>query len=103
MLDAGVPHVPGATVWQVSPDREIGVAVAGLAQVVTADAVIIATGALERPFPVPGWTLPGVMTVGAAQIALKAHGLAAPNAVFAGTGPLLYLVVDQYRRAGIPV
>ena len=29
------------------------------------------TGALERPFPIPGWTLPGVMTAGAAQILLK--------------------------------
>ena len=31
---------------------------------------LIATGAMERPFPIPGWTLPGVMGVGAAQIAL---------------------------------
>ena len=26
--------------------------------------IILATGALERPFPIPGWTLPGVMTAG---------------------------------------
>ena len=37
--------------------------------------VILATGALERPFPIPGWTLPGVMTAGAAQTMLKSSGL----------------------------
>ena len=42
--------------------------------------VIIATGSLERPFPIPGWTLPGVMTAGAAQTALKAQGLRAAAA-----------------------
>ena len=37
--------------------------------------VILATGAQERPFPIPGWTLPGVMTAGAAQILLKTAGV----------------------------
>ena len=32
---------------------------------VAARAVILATGAQERPFPIPGWTLPGVMMAGA--------------------------------------
>jgi len=95
--------VSGATVWQVSPEREIGLSVAGAARMITADAVIIATGAQERPFPLPGWALPGVMTAGAAQIALKAHGLTAADAVFVGTGPLLYLIAYQYLQAGVPV
>ena len=37
--------------------------------------IIIATGSIERPFPIEGWTLPGVMTVGAAQILMKNSGL----------------------------
>jgi NADPH-dependent 2,4-dienoyl-CoA reductase/sulfur reductase-like enzyme len=96
-------YVPRATVWQVSPDRAIGVSVAGRARLITAAAVIIATGAIERPFPVPGWTLPGVMTAGAAQIVLKTAGYVAPGAVFVGQGPLLYLVAAQYLRAGVEV
>ncbi len=103
LRNSGAGYLPGATVWQVSPQREIGVSVDGMARIITADAVIIATGAMERPFPVPGWTLPGVMSAGAAQIALKAHGLGAPDAVFVGTGPLLYLIAHQYVRAGIAV
>ena len=96
-------HVTGATVWQVSPEREIGVSKDGTARIVTAGQVIIATGAQERPFPVPGWTLPGVMSAGGAQSLLKSSGLAEPHAVFAGSGPLLYLAATQYMKAGIPI
>ncbi len=103
LRDCGVDYVPGATVWQVSPTREIGVTVDGTAMLITADQVIVATGALERPFPVPGWTLPSVMTAGSAQVLLKSAALAADGAVFAGTGPLLYLVAWQYVQAGVAV
>jgi NADPH-dependent 2,4-dienoyl-CoA reductase/sulfur reductase-like enzyme len=65
--------------------------------------VLVATGALERPFPVEGWTLPGVMTAGAAQILIKTSGAVADDAVFIGCGPLLYLVVYQYLQAGVRV
>src|SRR6185295_7229845 len=59
------------------------------------------TGALERPFPIPGWTLPGVMTAGAAQILLKSAGLVTGGrTVLAGCGPLLWLIARQYLDAG---
>lgn len=96
-------YVPGASVWWVSENREIGYSKEGASHFITAGRVIIATGAQERPVPVPGWTLPGVMTVGAAQILLKEAGLGLENAVFAGTGPLLYAAVHQYLKAGVPV
>ncbi len=72
---SGAQHVPGATVWSLSREREIGVTHGGAARIVRATRVILATGAIERPFPIPGWTMPGVMTVGAAQILLKTAGL----------------------------
>ena len=63
--------------------------------------LLIATGATDRVLPFPGWTLPGVFSLGGAQIALKGqHCLLGPRIVFAGTGPLLYLVAYQYARAG---
>ena len=66
--------------------------------------VIIATGATDRVLPVPGWTLPGVYSLGAAQIALKFQGCAiGERVVFAGSGPLLYLVAYQYAKAGAKV
>ncbi len=68
------------------------------------DRLLIATGATDRILPVPGWTLPGVYSLGAAQIALKAQGCAiGERVVFAGSGPLLYLVAYQYAKAGARV
>jgi thioredoxin reductase/bacterioferritin-associated ferredoxin len=100
---SSVEYVSGVTVWQVSREREIGISKDGSARIITADQIIIATGAQERPFPIPGWTLPGVMNAGAAQILLKSAGIAIPDAVFIGTGPLLYLIAYQYLQAGIPI
>ena len=60
--NSGAQYVSGATVWSLTPEREIGVSVRGGSRLLSARRVISATGALERPFPIPGWTLPGVMT-----------------------------------------
>ena len=97
-------HVGGAAVWQVTRDRVIHYLKDGRSQSITAGQVILCTGAMERPFPIPGWTLPGVMTAGAAQILLKSAGLApAQPAVLAGCGPLLYILAWQYLRAGVRI
>ncbi len=100
---SGVDYLDTTTVWRVTPENEIGVTRAGAARLISAKHIVIATGALERPMPLPGWTLPGVMTAGAAQVMLKSAAAVAPGAVFAGCGPLLYLIVGQYLRAGAPI
>jgi thioredoxin reductase len=92
-----------ATVWQVTEERQVGYSMDGSARMTTAPWLVLASGALERPCPVPGWTLPGVMMAGAAQTLLKSSGLAAEGAVFAGSGPLLYLVAHQYLKAGVKI
>ncbi len=98
---SGAHYVPGATVWSLSREREIGVSVGGAARILRAERVILATGALERPFPIPGWTLPGIMTAGAAQILLKSSGLLPEGpVVLAGCGPLLWLLAWQHLNAG---
>ncbi len=98
---SGVQYVPGAVVWSLSREREIGVSVGGVARLTTARRVILATGALERPFPIPGWTLPGVMAAGGAQILMKSAGLVATGrTVIAGCGPLIWLLAWQYLEAG---
>jgi NADPH-dependent 2,4-dienoyl-CoA reductase/sulfur reductase-like enzyme len=73
----------------------------GVAKAFRAPQLIIANGALERPSPIPGWTLPGVMNAGAAQIAMKTDALV-PDVpvVLAGGGPLLLLVACQLLDAG---
>jgi NADPH-dependent 2,4-dienoyl-CoA reductase/sulfur reductase-like enzyme len=98
---SGAQYVAGASVWSVSRDREIGVSFDGGSHLVRARRIVLCTGALERPFPVPGWTLPGVMTAGAAQILLKSSGIVASGrVVLAGCGPLLWLLAWQYLNAG---
>lgn len=98
---SGAEIVQGATVWSLDRALEIGISVRGGSQFVKAKRVIIATGAQERPFPIPGWTLPGVMTAGAAQTMLKSSGLApSGRTVIAGQGPLLWLLAAQILRMG---
>ena len=100
-LSSGAQYVPGASVWSLTRELEIGVSVGGGSALTGAISVILATGALERPFPIPGWTLPGVMTVGAAQALLKTSGMVPRGrTVIAGTGPLLWLLAWQYLNAG---
>jgi NADPH-dependent 2,4-dienoyl-CoA reductase/sulfur reductase-like enzyme len=98
---SGASIVNGATVWSLDRALTVGVSIAGQARLVKARRVIIATGSLERPFPIPGWTLPGVMTAGGAQTLLKAQGLVPTGrTVMAGSGPLLWLLAAQILRAG---
>lgn len=99
----GAVYRPGASVWFVGADGEVAYSVDGHAHRVRGQRLVLATGAMERPWPIPGWTLPGVMTAGAVQILLKTTALVHRDPVFAGSGPLLYLVVAQYLRLGIPV
>lgn len=97
-------HISGHTVWQLGQDGSIWSTDGAKAQAFQAKHIVIATGALERPVPVPGWTLPGVMTAGAAQILLKTSGMIPDgNVVVVGSGPLLLLVADQLIKAGASV
>lgn len=90
-----------ATVWAIEPDGEVFWFDANGAHSVVARNVLLATGTTERPLPIPGWTLPGVMTVGAAQIALKTGGLLPDKGTWlAGQGPLLLLYATQVLEAG---
>jgi NADPH-dependent 2,4-dienoyl-CoA reductase/sulfur reductase-like enzyme len=114
---SGAGYIPGATVWAAqrlasraaapevagdpAPAWELAYSVEGAAHLLHARHVLLATGAQERPFPIPGWTLPGVVGAGAAQIMLKSAGMAPDGTtVLAGSGPLLYLLAWQYLNAG---
>ena len=60
----GVDVLTDALVWGIF-DRDVMVFHDGRSEVMTPNAVVMATGAYDRPVPFPGWTLPGVMTAGA--------------------------------------
>ena len=82
---SGAEYLPQTSVWQIDASRNVFTRSNGRAERIAAKQVLIATGAMERPVPIPGWTLPGVMTCGAAQTLLKSTG-AVPDGRFVLAG-----------------
>ncbi|GAB2178536.1 FAD/NAD(P)-dependent oxidoreductase [Dongia sp. agr-C8] len=102
-IQGEIDYRPGSTVFDISDNRLI-LLCDGKREEVGFDRLILATGAMDRVMPLPGWTLPGVTTLGGAQIALKHQGCAIGHRVaFLGSGPLLYLAAYQYAKAGATV
>jgi octopine oxidase subunit A len=98
---SGADYRPGAQVWQIQDGWRLFLTAGGKTSVVAARAILLATGAQERPAPFPGWTMPGVMTVGAAQILLKSGGLLPEGSLWiAGAGPLPLLYASQVLSLG---
>lgn len=98
----GGTYLPGAELWEIeaTPPR-VFLTFEGRAQLLEPRFVVLATGAQERPMPFPGWQLPGVMTVGSAQILLKTARQIPDRPVWlAGTGPLMLLLARQLIEAG---
>jgi len=102
-LAGAVEYRPDTLAWNVAGGRA-HVVHDGRHEAIAYDRLIIASGACDRVLPFPGWTLPGVFSLGGAQIALKHQGCAIGERVaFVGSGPLLYLVAWQYAKAGAGV
>ncbi len=106
MFDALRPRIdyrPETLAWNVY-DGAVHLLRGAQSEALKFDGLILAPGATDRIMPLPGWTLPGVFSLGGAQIALKAQACAiGARCVFLGTGPLLYLVAYQYAKAGAVV
>ena len=97
----GADYRPGTSVFEVGSGH-LGVLRDGVASRLATAEIILATGAMERPVPLPGWTLPGVMSAGAAQSLLKASDMVPEGrVVLAGSGPLLFLLALQLAEAGV--
>jgi thioredoxin reductase len=74
------------------------------ARAVTAARILLAPGAHDRPVVFPGWTLPGVLTAGAAQTIVKTQRvLPGERIVFAGSGPLALAFPAQLDHYGANV
>ena len=105
---SGATVVRSASVVDVVPRPQGAFMVRGEwaagALLVAADVIVLATGARERFLPFPGWTLPGVIGVGAAQALLKCGAsFSGKRVVIAGSGPLLLPVASALRANGAVV
>jgi NADPH-dependent 2,4-dienoyl-CoA reductase/sulfur reductase-like enzyme len=100
----GIDILRGTRVWGHSGSRELYAVSRTARYILRCRALVLATGAFERGVPFPGWTLPGVMTTGAAQTLLRSY-LVAPGrrVLLAGNGPLNLQVAAELAAAGVRV
>ncbi len=116
-IKAGAELRPGVSVWGLFPESNPEAEwYLGLAPVLPgeegdktlfglgAKTVIVASGAVQNPVPFPGWTLPGVITAGAAQTLLNLHFVKpGQRAAVVGVDPLALSVAGLMSLAGMEV
>lgn len=67
-------------------------------------ALLLATGAAETALPLPGWTLPGVMSIGAAQVMTNVHRVKpGQKGVIIGVNILSVAIARELKLAGVEV
>ncbi|MEV6718331.1 FAD/NAD(P)-binding oxidoreductase [Lentzea sp. NPDC051208] len=93
---AGVTHLKNTEAWLVEGDT---LHLRGPGRL-RFDALVIATGAYDRPLPFPGWDGPGVITAGAAQALAKQGVTLAERVIVTGTGPFLLPVATALQDLG---
>ena len=101
---SGAEIVAGAEVWGAFEGLLFLAEVDGAPLIARPRTAIIATGACERPSIVPGWTLPGVMTTGAAQSLWRRYRtLPGRRVALCGSGPLNLQVALELAAGGADV
>ncbi|MDS9472525.1 NAD(P)/FAD-dependent oxidoreductase [Sporosarcina pasteurii] len=64
--------------------------------------LLIASGAAETAVPIPGWTLPGVMSIGAAQVMTNVHRVeVGKKGIVVGVNVLSAAIARELQIAGI--
>jgi len=102
--EAGVRFLNNVTLWGAFAPDALAARSEDCDWVFRPRRLVLATGAHERPVPIPGWTLPGVMTTGAAQTLLRSSQVApGERVVLSGNGPLNMQVAAELVRAGVEV
>lgn len=101
---SGARVLSGVRVWGAfAPDHLLAVG-AERRWVLRPRRLVVAAGAFERGVPFPGWTLPGVLTTGAAQTLMRSTQVAPGERVLvSGNGPLNLQVAAELVRAGATV
>ncbi|MSY92624.1 MAG: FAD/NAD(P)-binding oxidoreductase, partial [Actinobacteria bacterium] len=102
-----ITHITGAQVWsaeKLGDGYQLNYLQGGVEKKISAQKIILTTGAYDRTLPFPGWTTSDVMTPGGAQSLLKGHGVVAGKTiVVSGTGPFLLPVATALAKSGARV
>ena len=100
----GIEILQDALVFGAFSPNEVLALIDGEAQVFKPRRLILATGAYERPMPIPGWQLPGTMTTGALQTLARSHQVSpGRRIVVAGNGPLNFQLAADLVGCGVKV
>ncbi|RXT06505.1 NAD(P)/FAD-dependent oxidoreductase [Ammoniphilus sp. CFH 90114] len=100
-LNLGVTVMNQTEVWGVYPQWRVQTNKYGEIQ---APYLLLATGAAERAIPIPGWTLPGVMAIGAAQLMTNYYRVKPGSKVLVvGVDVLSLTVAREMKMAGAEV
>jgi thioredoxin reductase len=99
--NSGVQIHNGTAVWGAFGFDNIAAANSQQRLIIRAKRLVLSTGAYERALFAPGWTLPGVMTTGAAQTLLRSYNVRPGKKTFiAGNGPLNIQMAAELVRSG---
>ena len=100
---ASIDYRPETLVWAIENNTLFTLS-KNTIETIHFDRLIVASGATDRIYPMPGWTLPGVFTLGGMQISLKDQGCAiGKKIVLFGSSPLMPLVALQYKNLGVEI
>lgn len=103
-VESGARILRGVEAWGAFAADRIAIFDGQRTRMIAPAALIVATGAQEAGLPLPGWTLPGVMTVGAAQTLWRSYRVTPGRRVLvAGNGPLNLQVAGELAAAGCTV
>lgn len=99
-----IEWLPNHTMIGTYKDGRIGFSDGNNVIPVQAKKSVIATGAAEEAIIFPGWTLPGVMTIGAAQILMNRECvLPGKDAIILGSNDFSLEVAQQLNDVGVKV
>ena len=99
---AGARLEADAMVWGAFAATEIAALIRGQSITYHPRRLILATGAHEAPVPIPGWTLPGVMTTGGLQSLVRSQRVCPGSRVLiAGNGPLNLQLACELLAGGV--
>lgn len=102
-VNAGVEIRSSTIVWNLDNKKNASIHGSGGTETIHGEIVILATGAYERTVAFPGWTLPGVITAGAAQTLLYRRVKPGKRVLLAGTGPLQLVTAANLLDAHMKV
>ncbi len=102
--ESGAIYLPNSTAWKLGHDGRVFFSRDGQSTEIMAKRIVIATGAMERPQPFNGWTLPGVIGAGAVDALFKSDGVIPTGPVtMVGSGPIMLLVAIHLKKLGVEI